>query len=85
MHLAGKPLEPEISIDELAEMLNGYSGADIRRVCEKASDIPFVESVKTGNERNIEMTDLLTVIQEIRPSVTPTMSQKFEQFNAEGD
>ncbi len=34
-------MTPDISLDELAGMLEGYSGADIRRICEKASDIPF--------------------------------------------
>jgi len=85
LHLAGKPLAQEVSLDELTDTLDGYSGADIRRICEKASDIPFIESVMTGNERDIEMRDLLTVIQEVKPSVTPKMSQKFEKFITEGD
>ncbi|MFC1978733.1 ATP-binding protein [Chloroflexota bacterium] len=84
LNLAGKPLSEEVLLDELAETLDGYSGADIKRICEKASDIPFIEAVMTGNERNIEMRDLLTVMQQVRPSVTTRMSQKFEKFIAEG-
>lgn len=80
LHLKGRPLANDVSLDELAQMLEGYSGADIRRICEKAGDIPFVESVKTGAERNIEMRDLLTALHEVRPSVSPKMADRFAQF-----
>ena len=80
LHLKGKPLAKDVSFDQLAEMLEGYSGADIRRICEKASDIPFVESVKTGEERDIEMHDLLGAIHEVKPSVSPQTVEKFERF-----
>jgi transitional endoplasmic reticulum ATPase len=84
LHLKGKPLAQDVSLEELAKTLEGYSGADIRRICEKASDIPFVESVKTGEERNIEVRDLLTAIHEVKPSVSPQMLEKFEKFAAQG-
>lgn len=80
VHLKGKPLASDVSPEELAQMLDGYSGADIRRICEKAGDIPFVESVKTGAERNIEMRDLLTALHEVSPSVSPKMADRFAQF-----
>lgn len=84
LHLKGKPLAQDVSLDELAKMLEGYSGADIRRICEKSSDIPFVESVKTGEERNIELRDLLTAIHDVKASVSPQMVDKFEKFAAQG-
>jgi SpoVK/Ycf46/Vps4 family AAA+-type ATPase len=62
-------------------MLEGYSGADIRRVCEKASDIPFLESVKTGEERSIEMRDLLTAMHSVIPSVSSKMVERFAEFS----
>jgi len=80
LHLEGKPVGNDVSLDELAQVLEGYSGADIRRICEKAGDIPFVESVKTGVERNIEMRDLLTALHEVSPSVSPKMADRFAQF-----
>jgi transitional endoplasmic reticulum ATPase len=84
LHLKGKPLSDDVSLDELAQMLEGYSGADIRRICEKASDIPFVESVKTGEERNIEMRDLLSAIHEVKPSVAAQAVEKFTKFSSGG-
>ena len=70
--------------DKDAETFEGYSGADIRRICEKASDIPFVESIKTGQARDIEMRDLLTAQHDVKQSVTRQMMDRFEKFSAQG-
>jgi transitional endoplasmic reticulum ATPase len=80
LHLKGKPVDNDVSLDELSQALEGYSGADIRRICEKASDIPFVESVKTGVERSIEMCDLLSAAHAVSPSVSSKMIERFADF-----
>lgn len=79
-HLKDKPLSPDISLEEITQMLEGYSGADIRRICEKACDIPFVESVKTGAERDIEKRDILSAMQQVKPSVSHDTIEKFENY-----
>ncbi|MBT9165833.1 MAG: ATP-dependent zinc metalloprotease FtsH [Chloroflexi bacterium] len=79
-HLRDKPLSADVSLEELAQMLQGYSGADIRRICEKACDIPFVESVKTAEERDVEKRDLLSVMQQVKPSVSAKALERFERF-----
>ncbi len=83
-HLKDKPLSPEVSLEEIAQMTEGYSGADIRRICEKACDIPFVESVKTGEERNVEKRDILSVMQLVKPSVSQKSLEKFDKFTFSG-
>jgi len=80
-HLKDKPLSADISFDEITQMLEGYSGADIRRISEKACDIPFVESVKTGKERDIEKRDILNAMQQVKPSVSQQAIKKFEKFS----
>ncbi|MFC1926888.1 ATP-binding protein [Chloroflexota bacterium] len=82
-HLKNKPLASDISLDEIAQMLEGYSGADIRRICDKSCDIPFVESVKTGEDRDVEKRDLLSVMQQVRPSVSAKALEKFKRFSFE--
>ncbi|MCL0078392.1 ATP-binding protein, partial [Dehalococcoidia bacterium] len=71
---------PDISLEEIAQMLEGYSGADIRRIGEKACDIPFVESVRTGEERDVQRQDLLSVMQQVKPSVSAKALEKFQRF-----
>ncbi|MBI4330606.1 MAG: ATP-binding protein [Chloroflexi bacterium] len=83
-NLKGKPLSPELNLDEVARMTEGYSGADLRRLCEKASDAPFLESIQTGQERPIEMRDILTVLHALKPSVSQKNLARFERFAAQG-
>ncbi len=83
-HLKDKPLSADISLEEIAKILEGYSGADIRRISEKACDIPFVESVKTGAERDIEKRDILSAMQQVKPSVSPQNLDRFEKFASTG-
>lgn len=80
LHLKDKPLSPDISFEEMARLLDGHSGADIRRICEKASEIAFIQSVRTGKERNVERHDLLAAIEQTQPSVSPQVAEKFGRF-----
>ncbi len=84
LNLKGKPLAADLILGDLAGMLEGYSGADIRNICDKASAIPFVEAVKGGQDRSIELRDFLTVIHEVKPSVSKKDLGKFEAFSQEG-
>jgi transitional endoplasmic reticulum ATPase len=79
LNLKGKPLD-EIGFDALAELTEGYSGADLRHICVKASLIPFKESIKTGEERGIAMDDMRSVMGDIKPSINREMVRKYEEF-----
>ena len=83
-HLKGKPLSHDVCLEEIARMLEGYSGADIRRICEKACDIPFIESVKTGEERNVEERDIFSSVQSVKPSVSDQAIARFEELALAG-
>ena len=80
LNLDGKPLARDVDLAELADLTQGYSGADIVHICQKARDIPFIEAVKTGQERDITIHDFLAVLQETTPSVNPKGLRKFEAF-----
>ncbi|HUW08453.1 MAG TPA: ATP-binding protein, partial [Anaerolineae bacterium] len=80
LSLQDKPLAPDVPYRGLAETLEGYSGADIVNICVKACSIPFLEAVKAGIERDVEMRDLLSVIREVRPSVSPKEVSKYDNF-----
>jgi transitional endoplasmic reticulum ATPase len=80
LNLKGKPIAADVQPPELAELMDGYSGADIVHICRRACDIPFIEAVKTGIERDITVADFLTVMQTIKPSVDKKDLARFEQF-----
>jgi len=80
LNLKGRPLSPEVNLDDLAERLEGYSGADIANICAKACAIPFLEAVEEGVERDVEWRDFEAVLLEVQPSVNPKDLKKFEEF-----
>ncbi|MEM2462485.1 MAG: AAA family ATPase, partial [Archaeoglobaceae archaeon] len=45
IHLRGKPLNEDVSIEELAEKSEGYSGADIEAVCREAGMLAIREAL----------------------------------------
>ena len=84
LQLALRPLATDITFMTLAERLVGYSGADIVNICHKASAIPFIEGVKTGQSRDMTWTDFETVLETIRPSVSEKQLAKYKNFRWDG-
>ena len=80
LSLDDMPLTTDLSLDDLTNRLDGYSGADIVNICKKACAIPFVEGVQTGTEREVVWDDFETVLEKVRPSVTTRDLNKFEKF-----
>ncbi|MBS1848630.1 MAG: ATP-binding protein [Actinobacteria bacterium] len=69
-HLTDRPLGA-IDVAAIAKRTDGYSGADLRLVCETAAEAALVDSVERGEARPISQTDLARAAAEIRPSTRP--------------
>jgi len=80
LQLKNRLVDPAIEYEELARRTEGYSGADIRAICERAAQAVFLEAIKTGNERPINMNDLLSAIERVHPSVTPDALKRYEAW-----
>ncbi len=78
--LRDRPLARDVSLDDLAQMLEGYSGADIVNLCAKACAIPFTEHVQRGTMRDVERKDFLTVCALVKPSVDKKELAKYEKW-----
>ncbi len=81
LYLKNKPLSKDIDIEALAQDTKGYSGADIKEVCIKASVIPFKESIMTGIERDIGMQDLMKALENVKPSINEKDLKRFEEYS----
>lgn len=66
-HLRERPIE-RVDIGSLVRRTEGYSGADIAHVCESASEMALLDSVRTGTPRMITTADLLAAAGQIRSS-----------------
>lgn len=80
LYLGKRPVAPDLDFGSLAQRLNGFSGADIKYICDRAATIPFLESVATGNEQPITQQILDQVLKETPPSVTNEMLGRYEDW-----
>jgi transitional endoplasmic reticulum ATPase len=82
LYLSHRPIAGDVNLDSLALQLEGYSGADIKYICDRAATIPFLESVATGKEGDITTAVLNAAIHDAPKSVTREMLSRFEQWAA---
>jgi transitional endoplasmic reticulum ATPase len=84
IYLSKRPIAPDVDFDALAGKLDGYSGADIKYVCDRAAVIPFLQSVSSGEEGQITPQVILDVLHDTSPSVTAPMLKRFEEWYRTG-
>jgi len=59
IHIKGKPLDDNIDIEKISEALEGYTGADIKSVCEEATLLTIRKaladsSIDTKNSESVK-------------------------------
>lgn len=81
IYLARRPLSPDVDLDQLAERIEGFSGADIKYLCDRAAVIPFLRSVASGEEGEITPQVVEDARQDVRPSVTAESLRRFEEWS----
>jgi len=69
-HLEGRPVAASIDLARLAKRTDGYSGADLRLVCEGAAEEALEASAATGTARPIGMDDLSAALIGVSPSTS---------------
>jgi SpoVK/Ycf46/Vps4 family AAA+-type ATPase len=80
LQLSGRPVDPDLDPTELAGALAGYSGADLRRVVEKAVGDSFLAEIKGDAIGRIGMEELLAAAGEVRPSVNAGGLEKYREW-----
>ena len=74
------PIEEGFNFDKIAQLIEGYSGADIRLICDEAKRMMF--RMEIDGEENILKTDHLSkILERVRPSVDEKMLKKYEVFS----
>ena len=82
LHLAHRPVADDVKLDDLAARLDGYSGADIKYLCDRAATIPFLQSVASGDEGEISAAVIEDVLGDTRPSVQSDALRRFDEWRA---
>jgi transitional endoplasmic reticulum ATPase len=81
IYLSKRPLAVNVDLDALAQKLDGFSGADIKYLCDRSATIPFLKSVASGEDGEITSEILAGVVNETQPSVTGEMLKRFEEWS----
>src|SRR5687768_15773254 len=80
MYLGKRPVADDVDLDALAERLDGYSGADVKYLCDRSATIPFLRSVASGEEGEITSDVIADVLGDTPPSVTAEMLKRFDEW-----
>ena len=80
LELAGKPVAEDVDLPGLAAALDGYSGADLRLVVEKAVGESFLAEVRGAPAREISAEDLLLAARAVAPSVPSDLLRRYEDW-----
>eukprot|EP00743_Colponemidia_sp_Colp-15_P011339 GILK01012635.1.p1 GENE.GILK01012635.1~~GILK01012635.1.p1 ORF type:complete len:624 (+),score=80.79 GILK01012635.1:38-1909(+) len=96
LYLKTVQLESDVSTDQLAELTEGYSAADIHLICRDASLVPMrrviadlspedILAMRAGNQLQfpVGMVDFLETLRNTQRSVVNGDVQRFENWNSE--
>ncbi|MBN2151351.1 MAG: AAA family ATPase, partial [Candidatus Lokiarchaeota archaeon] len=71
------PITKNVNLDEIAEKMEGFSGADIESFCREAAIRALREDIHTAS---VDMRHFLSVFNDVRASITPEMEKYYEQI-----
>jgi transitional endoplasmic reticulum ATPase len=80
IYLGKRPVADDVDLNGLAQRLEGYSGADIKYICDRAATVPFLQSVASGEEGEITQAIIDDVIADTPPSVSGKAAKRFEEW-----
>ncbi len=89
IHTKDMPLTDDVSIDELAEKTEGYSGADIEAVCREAGMQAIREFIGSSDQESIRDTvkrirvhrrHFEKALEKVKPSLTEEDIKRYEQI-----
>ncbi|RLF96090.1 AAA family ATPase, partial [Thermococci archaeon] len=76
VHTRGMPLGEDVSLDELAERTEGYTGADIAALCREAALAALRENI---NSKEVKMKHFLKALEKVKASLTKYDIEEFER------
>lgn len=80
IYLGKRPVDAAVNLDALAAQIAGYSGADIKYLCDRAAVIPFLQAVASQQVTEITIETLAAALEDVKPSVRPESLARFEDW-----
>ncbi|KAJ5144766.1 ATPase [Penicillium atrosanguineum] len=73
-------VDPEVDLDELATLTDGYSGAEMVSICETAGDAALDEEEETQQEQNVKLKHFEYALGQVRRQITDSVIAEYEQW-----
>lgn len=73
-------LSPEVNLDDLADLMEGYSGAEIVSICETAGDAALDEEDRTGQEQDLKPEHFEIALSQVKRQITDEVIQEYEHW-----
>ena len=80
LNLQKAPLDEDVDFSKLAEVTEGYTGADIANICRQVKLNTLEASLTSGNELKIKLADITSLIQKARPSAPALVLGRYLAF-----
>ena len=77
IHTREMPLDDDVDLRKLAEMTEGYTGADIEAVCREAALTAARENL---NIKKVSMRHFVAALEKVKPSITPEQRREYEKI-----
>lgn len=78
--LKNVPCDKYLDIDSIADMTEGFNGADVTAFCEKLKDFAISRELREGVSAEINNNDVIAASKMIFSSVSPEDLQKFAKY-----
>jgi AAA family ATPase len=73
-------VNPEVDMDDLAVLTEGYSGAEIVSICETAGDAALDEEEETQQEQDVKWKHFEYALGQVRRQITDAVIKEYEQW-----
>lgn len=73
-------VNPEVDLDDLAILTEGYSGAEIVSICETAGDAALDEEEETQQEQDVKWKHFEYALGQVRRQITDAVIKEYEQW-----
>ena len=83
--LKGAPVASDVDVSELTSLTEGYSGADIEEVCDRAKEEPLLKSISSDSVVPVARQDFLNALRAVPPSVTESEAERFARYAETGE
>ena len=77
VHLAEKPVAPDIDLEDIAVRCDRFSGADLANLVKEATILAMRRTLETGEVSVVTNDDMLAVVANVKPSITLTMLEDY--------